>query len=120
MRKIWRQLLIVTSLACAAGVATAQEATSPSKAELEQAHQGLRDLQATMETALNAGDIETILANVDEQVVFTTMNGDVARGKDGIRQYFERMMKGPDKVVDSIWSDFVPDDLSILHDGTAI
>jgi uncharacterized protein (TIGR02246 family) len=85
---------------------------SPSEAE---AHEGLRELQRVMETALNSGDIDAILANVDDRVIFTTMNGDVARGKDGIRQYFERMMKGPDKVVDSVKTDFEPDDLSILH-----
>src|SRR5204863_5185487 len=77
--------------------------------------QGLRALQATMETALNSRDIDTILANVDENVVLTTMNGDIARGREGIRSYFAKMMDGPDKVVDSVTSDFIPDDLSVFH-----
>lgn len=85
---------------------------APSDAEL---HQGLRGLQATMEKALNARDIDTIIANVDERVVFTTMNGDVVRGHDGIRNYFARMMEGPDKVVESVTSHFEADDLSVLH-----
>src|SRR5262249_19174913 len=68
----------------------------------------------------NSGDVDTILANVDDKVIFTTMNGDVARGKEGIRQYFQKMMQGPDKIVDQVTSDFIPEDLSILHGDTAI
>jgi uncharacterized protein (TIGR02246 family) len=97
-------------------------ATAASFHNLEdEAHAGLRQLQATMEKALNSGDVETILANVDDNVVFTTMNDDVARGKKGIREYFEKMMKGPERVVDSVTTHFEPDDLSILHgNDTAI
>ena len=87
----------------------------------QQAHEGLRELRRTMEAALNKGDIDGILAHVDERVVFTTMNGDVARGKDGIRQYYEKMMQGPDRVVQSVTSSFEADDLSLLHgDNMAI
>jgi uncharacterized protein (TIGR02246 family) len=108
MRQLWRPALLTACFVLLSPAISAQDAT-------EQIHNGLRQLQATMEKALNSGDIDTLLANVDDNVVFTTMNGDVARGKDGIRQYYERMMKGPEKVVESVTTDFVPDDLSILH-----
>lgn len=78
-------------------------------------HQGLRDLNTKMQKALNEMDIDTLLANVTEDVVFTTMNGDRVRGRDGIRKYFEKMMKGPDRVVSSIESHFEADDLSHLY-----
>lgn len=81
----------------------------------EQLHQELRVLKATMEKALNEMDIETVIANVTEDVVFTTMNGDVARGRDGIRKYFETMMKGPDPRVISVRAKFKADDLSHLY-----
>jgi uncharacterized protein (TIGR02246 family) len=87
---------------------------APSDAQL---HQELRELKTTMETALNSRNIDAILANVDEQVVFTTMNGDVVTGRDGVRTYFEKMMNGPAKVVESVQAKFVPDTLSILHGG---
>lgn len=87
----------------------------------EELHNGLRLLKNTMEEALNKGDIDAILENVDERVVFTTMNDDVVRGKQGVRVYFERMMLGPDRVVEKITSKFEVDDLSILHgNNTAI
>lgn len=83
----------------------------------EQLHQELRDLKTVLGDALNSRNIDVILANVDEQVVFTTMNGDVVTGRDGVRAYFDKMMNGPDKVVESVQATFVPDALSILHGG---
>jgi len=112
-------LLVATLGMC--GLALAEEVAVTAGTTVEAQHEGLRKLQATMETALNSRDIDAILANVDEKVVFTTMNGDVARGRDAIREYFRKMMDGPDKVVESVTSDFIPDDLSILlDDHTAI
>ena len=91
-------------------------ATSASAAPTpEQLHDGLRALKATMEKALNSMDIETVANNVTEDVVFTTMNGDVARGRYGIRKYFESMMKGPNPRVASVRTKFEADDLSHLY-----
>ena len=87
----------------------------------EQLHDDLRQLRAEMEAALNSRDIDAILAHVDENVVFTTMNSDVVTGREGVRDYFDTMMTGPDKVVESVTAKFVPEALSILHGGdTAI
>lgn len=124
MRSIVASLcvLLITPAAFAqdSSVSTATEPGATEAAmdpESQRAHEGLRELRRTMEEALNNGDIDAILAHVDERVVFTTMNGDVARGKDGIRQYYEKMMQGPDRVVQSVTSSFEADDLSILHGG---
>jgi len=83
----------------------------------EQLHQELRDLKAAMEAALNGRDIDALLTHVDERVVFTTMNGDVVTGHAGVRAYFDKMMNGPGKIVESIQASFLPDTLSILHGG---
>lgn len=79
------------------------------------AHDELRALQAAMEEALNKGDLDGLLAHVDDTVVFTAMNAAVGRGKQGIRDYFNRMMVGPDKVVESVKMDFIPDALSVFY-----
>lgn len=81
----------------------------------EQLHQDLRKLKATMEKALNEMDIDTVIENVTDDVVFTTMNGDVARGRDGIRKYFEAMLKGPNPRVTSLRTQFEADELSHLY-----
>jgi len=90
-------------------------APAPLPAEVEKVHDELRALKATMERALNAGDIDAIVANSTEDVVFTTMNGDVARGAAGIHKYFESMMKGDNPRVRKVKAAFEADDLSILH-----
>lgn len=79
------------------------------------AHNELRLLRQHMEEAMNARDIESILEGVGEEVVFTTMNGDVVRGKEKIREYFEQMMNGPEARVKSVKTKFSVDDLTILY-----
>lgn len=83
----------------------------------DELHDQLRALKAEMEAAMNSRDIEAILQRVDESVVFSTMNNDVVVGRDGVREYFDEMMTGPDKVVESVETKFVPEALSILHGG---
>ena len=84
-------------------------------ADAQKAHVELRELKATMERALNSMDMDTIIANVTDDLIFTTMNGDVARGPAGIRKYFETMMKGPNPRVEKVTANFVADDLSNLY-----
>lgn len=100
-----------------AAAAPAAAPAAPAPPSDDQLHQELRDLKAVMEEALNSRNLDVILANVDERVVFTTMNGDVVTGRDSVRTYFDKMMNGPGKVVESVKASFVPEALSILHGG---
>lgn len=90
---------------------------SASPADDEPVHQALRELKTTMEKALNARDLDTIVANVDPNVVFTTMNGDVVRGPDQIRAYFEKMLGGTNPVVKTVTVAFDVDELTTLYGG---
>jgi uncharacterized protein (TIGR02246 family) len=105
IRKFW----LVT---CAAAGGAFAQAPAPDN---EPAHVELRALQATMEEALNRGDLDGLLAHVDDTVVFTAMDAEVGRGKQGIREYFNRMMVGPDRIVQSVKMDFIPDALSVFY-----
>jgi uncharacterized protein (TIGR02246 family) len=110
-------------LVCFAAVASAQDSGigDLSESRVEALHEELRGLRATMERALNERDLDTIVANVTNDVLFTTMNGDVVRGPEEIREYFEKMLSGPDAVVESVTSSFEADDLSLLlEDDVAI
>jgi len=84
-------------------------------AEVEKVHNELRALKSTMERALNEMDIDALVANVTNDVIFTTMNGDVARGPDGVRKYFATMMKGPNPRVLKVAAKFEAEDLSNLY-----
>ncbi len=80
-------------------------------------HNALRQLKATMEKALNERDLDTIVANVDPNVVFTTMNGDVCRGPEQIRAYFEKMLTAPGHIVKDVKVSFDVDALTTLYGG---
>lgn len=91
-------------------------ASAPASAPAEDpAHDELRKLRTEMEDALNKGDLEGLLAHVDDTIVFTAMNAQTGHGKQGIRDYFNKMMTGDKKIVQSVKMDFVPDGLSVFY-----
>ncbi|HYH07885.1 MAG TPA: SgcJ/EcaC family oxidoreductase [Thermoanaerobaculia bacterium] len=83
----------------------------------EAVHNALRQLKATMTKALNERDLATIVAHVDENVVFTTMNGDVCRGPQQIRAYFDKMLTAPGHIVKDVKVSFEADALTTLYGG---
>lgn len=83
----------------------------------EATHNALRQLKATMEKALNERDLNAIVANVDPNVVFTTMNGDVCRGPEQIRAYFDKMLNAPGHIVKEVKVSFEVDQLTTLYGG---
>ncbi len=95
--------------------ATSTGVTSAQPAADAPVHDELRALQKTMEDALNARDLDALLANVDDKLVFTAMNAEAGYGKEHVRNYFNRMLNGPDKIVDDIKVDFVPDGLATFY-----
>jgi len=100
---------------CVAGVALAQAPEPAQPAKDAAVHDELRALQKAMEDALNSRDLDALLANVDDDLVFTAMNAESGYGKQHVRDYFNRMLNGPDKVVENIKVDFVPDKLAVFY-----
>jgi len=86
-------------------------------AEESALHDELRQLRQSMVEALNRGDVEEVLKHLHRNVVFTAMNAEVCRGPEQVRAYFDRMMKGPDRVVASIHVDPQADALSDIYGG---
>lgn len=83
----------------------------------EATHNALRQLKTTMEKALNERNLEAIVANVHPGVVFTTMNGDVCRGPQEIRAYFDKMLNAPGHIVKDVKVSFEVDQLTTLYGG---
>jgi len=101
-------LSLVLTIGLLAGSAFAQSSNTA-------IHDELRDLNAGITKAMNDNDVDGILSFVHSNVVFTTMNGDVARGPQALRDYYAKMMTGPDKVVEKVTVNFLADDLTILY-----
>src|SRR5436190_1513887 len=65
--------------------------------------------------ALNKQDPDLLLQNVTEDAVLTWQNAQVSRGHQGLRAYFDRMMKGPDRVVASVTTAAQTDERTRLY-----
>ncbi|MEW5788517.1 MAG: SgcJ/EcaC family oxidoreductase [Pseudomonadota bacterium] len=53
-----------------------------------------------MEAAINAQDVERMVAQMTPDATVTWLNGEISRGHDEIRAYYQRMVKGPDRYID--------------------
>ena len=84
----------------------------------EAAHQALREMRDAVVNALNKGDMEAVLPHLHKNIVFTAMNGEVCRGHDVLRAYFNRMMKDPGHIVESLSINPTVDRLTDLYGGT--
>lgn len=105
-----KRFLLVLVLLLPASALSAQEPDAD-------VHNALRRLKTTMEDALNKRDLNAIVANVDPNVVFTTMNGDVCRGPQQIREYFDKMLNAPGHIVKDVKVSFEVDQLTTLYGG---
>jgi len=64
--------------------------------------QEIAALRQRLVDAFNRGDIDTLLASVSPTAVAIWQNGEVNQGPDAVRQFYNRMMKGPDSVVTKV------------------
>ncbi|MBI4663432.1 MAG: nuclear transport factor 2 family protein [Verrucomicrobia bacterium] len=97
--------------------AWAQNAAPPTLAQEDPAHQELRALREGLVDALKKVDIERILPFLHRNFVITWQNAEISRGHEAVRAYYNRMMHGPHKVLDSYDLELSVDDLTILYGG---
>jgi ketosteroid isomerase-like protein len=94
-------------------------ALSQAPANEDPAHEELRALRDGLIEAIQAGDITRELTYLHPNVVVTWQNAEVSRGRDGVREYLERMLEGPSPIVENYSADFNVDALTILYGGDA-
>ncbi|MCB9688234.1 MAG: nuclear transport factor 2 family protein [Alphaproteobacteria bacterium] len=96
-------------------------AEAPAPVDPAVLHDELRAVRAQLLDALKKKDLDAVVATLHPEVVFTTTNGEVARGRDGVKAWIGKMTSGPDALVKSFSYDVESDDLSVLIGGdTAI
>jgi len=120
-----RTIVLCSALGLVAGGAVAQTAATPAAAapspEAEATHAALRALRDSLIDAWNRRDMDALAAHLDPNIVVTWQNGEVSRGPEGIRKFYDEVMVGPNRILADISSKLTVDELSILHgDGTAI
>jgi len=67
-------------------------------AAITQLREGLVD-------SFKKGDIDGLLTYLDPQVVVTWQNGEICKGPEAVRAFYNRMMTGPNRVVRDLKSD---------------
>jgi ketosteroid isomerase-like protein len=85
----------------------------------EAIHNELRALRAGVLDAINKGDIERELSFLHTNVVVTWHNAEVSRGREGVREYYQRLTGGPKKQVEKFSAEITVDELTILHGGSS-
>lgn len=81
------------------------------------AHNNLRATHAAALKAVASSDLDGLLATLHPNVVFVATSGEIVRGHEGVKAYFERMLVGDNKVIESAKFDQEAKELSILHGG---
>lgn len=79
------------------------------------AHAELRQLRDGLLAAMNKGDLEGTLSFLHTNCVITWHNAEVSRGHQGVRDYYNRVMTGPNRIVDSFHCDLKVDELTSLY-----
>jgi hypothetical protein len=90
------------------GFAEVQPAEDPAHADLRQLRDGLL-------SAMNKGDLDATLKLLHTNCVITWHNAEVSRGHQGVRDYYNRVMTGPNRIVDSFHCDVKVDQLTSLY-----
>ena len=111
-----RHRIVLASLVALLAPALARSDDVKTVAPEDPAHNELRALRDGVLDAFNKKDLDRLLSHVHPNVVVTWQNGEVSRGRDGIRAYYKKMMEGPDRVVDSVTAKAEVDELTILYD----
>jgi ketosteroid isomerase-like protein len=90
------------------------------KTKEDPAHAELRALRAELVKAVNSNHLDEMLALLDDDVIVTFMNAEVARKPAGVKAYYDKMMNGPNKIVESITIDPTVDELTHLYGDTGV
>lgn len=92
-------------------------ATTPSPEAL---HDEIRAIRDEILAAIAKGDFGAIVPHLHPNVVFTPMNNQICRGPEEVRAYFDRMLKGPDAVLQSVRFDMKVDRLTDIYGDTGL
>jgi hypothetical protein len=110
-----KKVLTVTAIMLPLFAPNALHAQNPAALAENPAHQELRQLRDGLLDAMNKGDLDATLKYLHTNCVITWHNAEVSRGHEGVREYFNRVMTGPNKIVESFNCSLKVDELTILY-----
>lgn len=114
MRKILLSVLLLLSGPALAQETPADRVTNDAATQVEATHDALRGLRDRLVAAVNAKDEAALLAELEDDVLFTAMNNEVVHGKEEASAYYTKMLVGSQRIVEDMSLTAEADDLSIL------
>ena len=78
--------------------------------------QAITQLRQELIDSFNKGDLDRLLSHLDPDVVVTWQNGEVCRGPEAVRAYYNKMMTGPEWRVQKVSADPKVDDRHVYGD----
>lgn len=99
MKHAWLSLSLAC-LICSSGLA---QTTAPVIADDPSI--AISALRTELIDSFNKGDLDRLLSHLDPDVVVTWQNGEVCRGPQQVKAYYDKMMTGPNRIVQSVSSD---------------
>ncbi len=116
-------LAAIVGTFCLSSVCAQQDV--PAEAGDSQAiHDSIRGLRDRLLQAVNDRNVEGLLESLHPDVVLTAQDGSLLktmRGHEGVREYMERLLTGPNPGVKSLKVNATVDELTILHgDDTGV
>ena len=75
-----------------------QTSSAPVPATLDSA-EALTRLREEIANSLSKGDFDRVLERLDTNVVVTWQNGEVSQGRESVRGYYDKMMKGERPII---------------------
>jgi ketosteroid isomerase-like protein len=85
--------------------------------DLEQDHVQLRALRVRLVDAINKGDINAIDADLHPNIVITWQDGQVCKGRDQVRKFYENMVSKSKKTFQGYKVPPTADEKTILYSG---
>ena len=94
--KMLLPLLMVIALPVVAPGPSLADAVDPHAADREALIKVFHEIEA----GINDQNVERMVAQMTPDATVTWLNGEVSRGHDQIRAYYQRMVKGPERILD--------------------
>jgi ketosteroid isomerase-like protein len=107
-------ILFCTAFISLPAVVLAAEPATPTAPDNSAA--GLDRLRAALKDAYSRGDVETMTRFLHPEVVIIFPDGRVLKGRDALRGYYEQMLKGPNRRVESYTADPVIESRTVHND----
>lgn len=114
----WKKLVVACALLAPGPLAAQEPRAAPAKED--PAHDELRALRKGLTDAVNHHDLDALLTFLDKDVVVTWQNAEVSVKPEGVRAYYDRMMKGPNRIVENFSIDPTVDELTHLYGDTGV